>query len=122
MSLMYPDWVTLWNKLPQEDAQGRAQWKRTVLNHTRFEEVRGAQRWLNGEQSQDSVQLYISFRAGFKAPHEYDGTGWTLAAGDKVAYGSIEDAEPPAPAHTIVTADTLRLQGPNPHHWEVTCR
>lgn len=117
--MMYPHSITLWTALGEVDR--KATWKRTFIEECRAEDKSGAFRKVGGDQSADSANVIIPNPADFTLPDVFDGSGWTLREGDRIARGDVQAAEPPSNAWAVQWAEPIYLDE-EIHHIEVSAQ
>ena len=109
MSLLYPDTVTVYNRLGGE---GRAvSWQRTVLTEAaRVFDPIGTVRAPGGDRPA-AVATAVIAPAGYTAPADFapGSAGWTLRPRDMVALGAQTSPEPPKGALTVSVAEAIRM-------------
>ena len=109
MSLLYPDTVTVYNRLGGE---GRAvSWQRTVLTEAaRVFDPIGTVRAPGGDRPA-AVATAVIAPAGYTAPAAFapGSAGWTLRPRDMVALGAQTSPEPPMGALTVSVAEAIRM-------------
>ena len=109
MSLLYPDTVTVYNRLGGE---GRAvSWQRTV--HTEAARVFDPIGTVcaPGGDRPAAVATAVIAPAGYTAPADFapGSAGWTLRPRDMVALGAQTSPEPPKGALTVSVAEAIRM-------------
>lgn len=125
---MFCDTITIYNKY--KDGEGKEHYHRSVLENVFWNEIKGSVMRKTGAASSDKVQIIIPERKGF-VESEYDGTGWTLKAGDLVIKGDIKKEVLPGEtakaldkysSKSIITnVDDKRFCSALAH-WEVSCK
>lgn len=125
---MFHDTITIYNKYKDND--GKERYHRSVLNNVFWNEIKGSVMRKTGVTSSDKVQIIIPARKGF-VESEYDGTGWTLKAGDLVLKGDIKKEvllgetakalDGYGSKAVITNVDDKRFCS-SLAHWEVSCR
>lgn len=125
---MFHDTITIYNKYKDND--GKEHYHRSILKNVFWNEIKGSVMRKTGVTSSDKVQIIIPARKGF-VNSEYDGTGWTLKAGDLVIKGDIKKEVLPGETAkaldgcgskvVITNVDDKRFCS-GLAHWEVSCR
>lgn len=115
MSAMYPNTMTVWNRLGET---GRAEtWRRTAVTEARVFEPSAFGRTQGGDDGRAAPSAILA-PAGWVDPSAFDGSaGWTLRPRDMAAAGDVPGGAPPASAWTVSAAEAIRV-GSSVHHVE----
>lgn len=109
MSLLYPDTVTVYNRLGGEGRAGM--WQRAVLvDAARVFDPAGTTRAPGGDRPA-AVATAIIAPAGYVAPADFapGSACWTLRPRDMVALGAQTSPEPPKGALAVSVAEAVRV-------------
>ncbi len=81
-----PHTITVYNAAGEVDRH--ATYTHATVEGVRIEERSGAVASMAGRTSTDGVMIFIpAFGRGYVAPESFVGVGWTLRAGDRIAFG-----------------------------------
>ena len=127
---MFHDTVTVYNRYHSD---GGEKWHRTVVRGVYMDIIKGAIARKTAVSGTDSAVLIIPMNippcTEFVNPASYSGTGWTLKAGDYIAYGEILHDITVSPKELrgicdsyVITAVDRKYHGGPMAHWEVTAK